>query len=177
MPTTTDTVTLALTSDDIAALRDADTITFHHGPADSRYVATCIRAHMRGGYSDAPRIWTAREQRVFNTADTTDRSRTVIPEKSTVRGYGAPITDSAVAFHSLYSSTAHWQTLVGFLRTGDTLRMEWIADNNNQNHEAARMHQDALYLHVLRGKRDMTFLLATSVGPHNTARMIRPDGM
>lgn len=169
---------VALTADDITALREADTVTFHHGPENSRYVATCIRAHMRGGYSSEPRIWSAREQRLFNEADRSgDRERTIMPARSSVRAYGQVIGDRAVAFHSVSPARDTWQTIVGLLRKGDTLWVEWVADNNNQNHEAVNFHSDELILHVLRGDRGFAFKVAVSVGPHNTARMIRPDGL
>lgn len=174
----TDTKTdTALAADDIAALKAADTVTFHHGPENTRYVATCIRAHMRGGYSDAPRIWTAREQRLFNgvPATNTGRVRTIAPADSTARGYDQ-MGSAAVAFHSLYPGAA-WRTVTDLLRKGDELRVEWVADNNNQNHKSVNFHCDQLFLHVIRGDRELTFLIAESVGPHNTARMIRPDGL
>lgn len=175
---TTDTINdVTLTSDDITALREADTITFHHGPEDSRYVATCIRAHMRGGYSDAPRIWTAREQRLFPTQGhmDTDRQRTIAPARSTVRSYDE-IGPAAVAYHYMYPGKT-WRTITELLRKGDALWVEWVADNNNQNHQAVNYHADQLFLHVKRGDRELTFLIACQVGPHNSARMIRPDGL
>lgn len=174
----TDTaLAVTLTTDDITALREAESVTFHHGPENSRYVATCIRAHVRGRYSEA-RIWSAREQRLFNEADRSgDRERTITPARSTVRGYGQTIGDDAVAFHSVSTARDTWQTIVGLLRKGDTLWVEWVADNNNQNHEAVNFHSDELILHVLRGDRGLAFKVAVSVGPHNTARMIRPDGL
>lgn len=177
---TTATETATLTTDDITALREADTITFHHGPENTRYVATCIRAHIRGGYADAPRIWTAREQRLFDAPGRgvdTDRERTIMPARSTVRGYGQTIGDAVVAYHYMGGSRDTWRTITKLLRKGDSLWVEWVADNNNENIESVNFHCDQLYLHVTRGDADMAFLVATSVGPHNTARMIRPDGL
>jgi hypothetical protein len=170
-----------LSADDITALRMADSITFHHGPPNARYVATCVRAHLSGGFSDEPRIWTAREQRLFPSGDTgggRDRLREVTPERSTVTGYDWPAGTfpDAQAFHMMHSITPEWATIASLLRAGDTLRVSWRADNNNENHTGAGFHQDELRLSVHRGARVMNFLITKSVGPDNSARMIRREG-
>jgi len=175
--TNTTAVDTALSADDVTALRIADSVTLHHGPPNTSYVATCIRAHMRGGYSGAPRIWTAKEQRLFPTVGgaETDRLREVTPERSTVSGYDWPAGTypNVQAFHMLHHSTAEWQTIAGLMRAGDTLRVSWTADNNCEAIERVGFHADELRVAIHRNGRVMSFLVTRSVGPDNTARMIR----
>lgn len=185
----TSTVTdVALTKDDIVALRSADSITFHYGPENTRYVATCIRAHTRNRF-ETPVIWTAKEQRVFPEAGSgTDRVRVIMPEASVMSGYAgehggsywhADAKPNAVAFDMIHSASGmEWQTIVGLMRVGDTIHLAWSADNNNDNHRSVGFHCDELRLTIVHSETvSMTFLLTRSVGPHNSARMIRPDGL
>lgn len=183
----TDRVTLS--SDDVTALRTADSVTFHYGPASTRYVPTCIRAHARGGYADQPRIWTAREQRLFPEVGNidTDRMRIVMPDRSSMSGYfgesgmstwhGAD-RPQAVAYHMMHYASDEWLTIANLMRAGDSVRLSWQADNNYDALREVGFHADELRLSVHRGEsRVMHFLITRSVGPHNSARMIRPDGL
>lgn len=176
--TTTEQVVLAgLSPQDIAALREADNVTFH-------VMKGCgfIRCHL-DGYRGEPRIFTKREQVLFPDVDLRDRRREIGVDQST-HGY----TDAGLstwqadkqttAFHMEHGSKYDrpWQTVVSLLRTGDVLRLDFVGSNNNGYLKEAGLHLDSLTLSVTRGKRRMEFLLATSVCPDNSARMVKRYG-
>lgn len=187
--TTTTTTDTALSADDITALRMADSITFHYGPAGTSYVGTCIRVYLRGGHTDQPRIWTAREQRLFPEVGNidTDRIRVIMPDRSSLSGYSGSSGMStwagsdrpqAVAYHTMHHRSDEWETITGLMRAGDSVRLSWLAGNNSDVLRKAGFHCDELRLSIHRGEsRVMRFLITRSVGPHNSARMIRPDGL
>lgn len=59
------------------------------------------------------------------------------------------------------------------LKVGDVLSLAWLQDNNNDNHREAGLHHDQCFLVVQRGKHIGRFLIGDSVGPDDTARMVR----
>lgn len=174
---TTETLTPALTRDDLAALRAADGLSFHHlRPDDTN--PSMIRAYLRS-YGQQ-RIYTAREQVMFPATDTFDRSR-IIAVASTVSGYDWPTGDPdwhryARAF-AMVGRNARTETMVSLLRPGVSVALHWQADNNNENHRQVGHHADELTMHITSpAGRHLTLLVAYQVGPDNTARMIRQHG-
>lgn len=179
---TTTTTTAGLTREDLAALRAADNLTFHHyrdGDSQPRHM---IRAYLRGTFGQ--RIWTAREQRLFPELSLTDERMRTVAVKSVASGYerdgngglwsGEP---QVRAFASHYIDNTI-RTVLALLRTGDELTLQWRADNNTDNHRSVGFHADELWLSAWSDSpaRDLTFHIAHSVGPDNTARMIRRHG-
>lgn len=169
-----------LTAADIAALKLADDVSMHH--RDGRGY---LRAHMRGGYAEEPRVYTAAQQRTFPQADGNDRSREMEAD-SDIAGYGdddglewsASIGNAKpAAFHMIHNSdhSLTWQTIVKLLRPGDEITLRWRAGNNNGYLREAGLHADDLYLRVRRGDtaREMEFLIARSVCRDNSARMVK----
>jgi 3-keto-L-gulonate-6-phosphate decarboxylase len=68
-----------------------------------------------------------------------------------------------------------WQTVLAILRAGDVVSLHWLANaERNQYAEGASLHVDTLQLDVKRGKRVLSFAIAHSVNPGNTARMVKP---
>lgn len=182
-----------LTTDDVAALRKADSVTFHYFRG-----AGVIRAHLRGGYSNPPRIYTAREQRMFPNTDSysADRMRE-ISVQTVLSGYASGgetawrMTDSGsshtggadsnpAAFHMEHSGqySPTWQTIARAIHSGDRIRLTWTADNNNETFRLASLHADELHLIIMRAdaKPHATFLVDHSVTPDNSARMIQRYG-
>jgi len=177
---------MALTADDIAAFKLADSVTFHHYEGRS-----FIRAHLDN--TSGERIFTAREQRLFQSErDSNDRHREITCDV-TMYGYSQNGFESwnlesapgASAFHYGFAAKYDkpWQTIAGLLRAGDRLRLEWVADNNNDNVRGVGFHCDELRLIVVRTNKrtdashdTMTFRIVTQVGPDNSARLIRRYG-
>lgn len=154
-----------LTAEDIAALRMAESVTFHHYDGQS-----VIRVQIRG--HGEPVIFTARQQRLFPKPGTFDseRMREIACDHSinSYQGIREPRTTQCfTGFLSL--PPAHWHTIAGSLRKGETIELQWVGSNNNQYEDDAGLHHDALYLKA--GQR--VYLVDTSVCPDNTARMIR----
>lgn len=188
--TTTDTATTlgVLTADDLAALKLADSVSFHHSTPDNG--GPVIRLHLVGGYSDVPRIFTAKEQRVFPMSGILgdrDRYREIAVESSAY-GYGADGRSGfrsddrprLACFEMIHSAQVSdtWGTIVRLLKSGDRLTLSWIADNNTDNVRNSGLHNDELRLFVCRAgqQKPYVFHVASSVCPDNSARMIKENG-
>jgi hypothetical protein len=169
-----------LTAADIAALKRADDVSMHY--YDGR---GCLRAHLRGGYAEEPRVFTAAQQRTFPLAGGSDRTRDIEADTD-IAGYGdddglhwsASVGDAKpAAFHMIHDSdhSLTWQTIVKLLRPGDEITLRWRAGNNNGYLREAGLHADDLHLRVRRGDtaREMEFLIARSVCQDNSARMVK----
>ena len=108
---------VTLTADDIAALKLADTVTFHFYAGEGY-----VRAHLRNTLQE--RIFTAHEQRVFPVSDH-DRERRIAVQ-TTMFGYGDDMHGNggwrlntepkAAAFASISACSAIWQTIASLLR-------------------------------------------------------------
>lgn len=65
-----------------------------------------------------------------------------------------------------------WQTL----RAGDRVYLKWDPDaKTNENLRSVKMHADALFVQITRGKKTFEYLAAVSVCPDNSARMCRSE--
>ncbi len=161
----------ALSTEDVAALRAAEELSFHHNDGDSY-----IRLYLRSSYSGGMRVFTARQQRLFpdtQAAGAHDRAR-VIGCDSGVSGYDEPVNhENAACFLAKSASGEPWRTAVGLVRVGDRLKLRWVAGNNNHYLDNAGLFMDELYLVARRGQRELWFALARTVCADNTARMIR----
>lgn len=165
-----------LTADDIAALLTADDVTLHHYQGKGH-----IRAYLRS-YGGDGRIYTAREQRLFRVErDSSERIRE-IPVVSAGYGYngttGGPwnFSDQSSVACFVWTNKDIIRSLAKIARPGAIVSLRWIADNNNQNHEKVDYHQDEVYAELSHKKDTLRILLATQVGPDNSARMIRRYG-
>lgn len=66
-------------------------------------------------------------------------------------------------------------TLRNVLKKGDEIKLRWIAGNDNGYTRAAFLHLDELRLQIQRGARNFEVMLAVSVCPDNSARMVRAN--
>lgn len=173
MTTTTDTATTVLTADDVKALRKAETVIFRL--RQGRYT---IEAGIGKALSDN-RPYTDVQRRLFpdRAYGSSDRDRTL-----TVSGYicsyaGRPTSEDsncfAMIFNANYAET--WKTIAGLLRAGDELSLTFKGDaHTNEALRKVGMHGDVLVLNVHRTDGStMTFEVAHSTGPDNTARMVQ----
>ena len=170
----TATVTVEATgisADDVKAMRTADTISFHFNRSEGSTIRATKRVKNPGPFGD-------RERQHEIKCGTHFMGK----HESGLR----VATDNASCFEMIMSAehSEHWQTVAGFLKAGDILRLHWYADamsngyvedsvTNNEVARGYRLHADALYLKVTRGEKRYAFLLDVSVCPSNTARMIR----
>lgn len=177
-----------LTADDVAALRMADDVSFHHRDGEA-----FIRVYIGRAGSNPPRVYSGREQRLFTETDSlvADRTRTM-PVPSHVHGHtnraavDGPVSawtertyPSVACYASPYGSARYsrkWATLAGVLRVGDVISLAWTADNNTETLRTAGLHADELALLVSRRGKPLEFHVDYHVGPDNSARMIRRDG-
>lgn len=70
-----------------------------------------------------------------------------------------------------------WQTIARLLKPGQAIELSFLADHStNENIRKVNYHADDFFLRV-HGTDDriMQFLIDTSVGPHDSARMIRGE--
>lgn len=172
---TTTEQTHTLTADDVAALRAADNVTFH--------------VHLRNGYIRAhlhswsgERVLTARDHRLFPQVDniTGDRERTIACDWKAFgfNGLGMRELADVGAFASVINtafSYGAWPSTARTLRTGDAVRLVWLADGGNTTHvEAAGLHVDELKLEITSPRRAEPLIVHvdTRINPGNSARMI-----
>lgn len=135
---------------DLAAIRQADRISFHFHEGVHSVVCT-KKVESPGPYGDSERDY-----------------------EFPVKG-GFPYSKTARACFAMIYTTRfneEWQTIAGCLKVGDELRLHWRADSNQYLRDAG-LHFDELLLHVKRGSKVLVFSVATSICPDNTARMIR----
>lgn len=184
---TTEQTPPVLTAEDLQALKRADGVVFQYAAKEST-IRAIRETHT---YGDTPPVYTATEQRLFPK---TDRSRGREREikvgvrmfgyrygdrdRSLADGWNLDSNPGATAFEYIQSAqfTPAWCTVVGLLRTGDALTLEWAADCGNQYVSGAGLHHDELRLIVERGKNRLTFHLDISVCADNSARMIKRNG-
>lgn len=174
MATTTETH--VLTRDDLKALRQADTVSFHHYHGKSCLSAT-KRVRKAGPFDDQERRYEVACASTF----------------SGICDAPGQMQCFAMEYSSAYS--IEWRTIVGCLKVGDEVTLHWWADGYRSGYvERARvtehsseggspglgmtLHADALYLKVRRQTRGgktvrLGFLVTVSICPDNTARMIR----
>lgn len=176
--TTTDTV--ALTADDITALRAADGVSFHVNDG-----AAYLMAGLNERYSSEPRIYSAKEQRVFPASRdySTERNRKVMCGLGfRVQNFhpSRPLYDGTVryacfSYEMFAQSSGEWRTIARAMRPGDQVRLDWMAGNDSPVMNDAGYHRDELRLILAGpdGKNVRTFLVDVYVGPDNTARMVR----
>lgn len=173
MTTTTDTAIATLTTDDVKALRKAESVVFrlHKG----RYT---IEAGIGKMLCDN-RPYTDVERRLFPDLATgsSDRERVL-----TVHGYidsyqGRRFTEDSKGFAMINSAhlVPTWQTVARLLRAGDEITLHFLGDaHTTLALEEVGMHGDVVRLNVHRADGStMTFEVAHSTGPDNTARMVR----
>jgi len=162
---------------DVQALQLADTVVLHHRDGVGH-----IDAGLTTWAFAAPRIYTARQQRLFPDADGHDRRRR-IKVASDVVGYadnrrwhehGQAAATALATVHAAGLDDV-WRTVAALLRTGDIIGLHWTAGNNSRGIDEAGLHTDELRLVVHRGRRRWVFLLDVRVGVDNTNRMIVPQ--
>lgn len=173
----------ALTAEDVAALRECESVSFHH-----RLGNAYIRAMLDTVLDQ--RTYSKRQQKLFpETRDTGsgDRAR-IIGVASSIYAYsetgsGTGWTDrtepAASCFGSITSARHSdiWPTIASLIRPDDQLHLRWIANNESDRLREAGLHYDQLRLTIHRGQRKLTFALADQISPANSlVRMIRRNG-
>lgn len=69
--------------------------------------------------------------------------------------------------------TPTWQTVAQLMKVGDFLQIEWTANGGNDYAKEARLYTDSVKFVLIRKDRRLTFNIATSTCPDNSARMCR----
>lgn len=165
---------LPLFTEDIAALRAAESVQFRRDFDGEG----SVRAELTGTWdAESPRIFTAREQRLFphTTAATGGRYRklTAMPQ---VRGVDGGKIEAVCRYdlrHVNGSRRNEWQTILRALRVGDLLGLWWVAGNDYPLITEAGLHRDELRLLLHRERNSPVFLIDAVVGADDSARMIQ----
>lgn len=138
-----------LTRSDVAALRSADSVTFHSN-VTMDYERHVIKLTTNDGW--------ARE----------------IEVSGTVRDYEGPVKH----FHAFawdLSNLDGIATVFRHVKAGDTLEFQWVRNNNNDILRDYGLVRDDFYIVVRnddKGRRDKYFI-ASQTGRDNSARMVR----
>ena len=152
--------TATLTPDDLYALRNATSVSFHEGE-----LGTFVRA----SFDPANDIVTAKAVQAF-------------PDRNEYRGRDRTIwlsdqpTTDFYAFAMIHTAQykTDWITVAKLLRKNDEIRFRWNADyGTNDLLREHGLHADEFQLHVTRGKQQYTFTVEQTTCLDNTARMIR----
>lgn len=153
----------ALDKIDIAALRKAEDVCFFHRE-DRSYIRAIKRAPQA---TTANPFLTEQVREIDCGTDWHDF------EGSDGISREPPYFDGfAMVNNSRYADI--WPTLSTLLKPGDTLTLSWRRGAwNSEVVRQAGLHGDVLYLQIHRGKHTLTFFVDHSMGPDNTARMIR----
>lgn len=179
---------ITLTRDDVEALRRASNVVFF---ADSEGRAK-IRAYLER-WNPHKRL-TATEERIFPVVEEfrEDRERKrefringVCRGGTGLMGYASPLDGKRTIGSYLLMgarSSAKWQTIASLAREGQAMEVLFLADySTHENLRKVNYHADDLVLRLWglddRGRRVKVyeFLITTSVGPHDSARMIRAE--
>ena len=151
-----------ITKIEIAALRKADSVSFHNPPNGEAYICAIKR------------------KEVTTANPFADDIRITVPCESRLRDYeGSFITSRATftAFDMIHSAQGDdgWQTIASLLRDGDALTLVWqrgawsSPDLTDKGYVG-----DLLLLIVQRSDKRLTFAVGHYVGPrHSSARMVR----
>lgn len=172
---------LAISKDDLGALRWATTVVFESYIQDEQRLTRIRAIRNKRTYDDSPVFFTRREQIAFPTpfAGALDERMRVVPAAAAWTFYHGGDEDLASGFAMIGSSlfTPEWLTIASLLRPDDKLVLAWVANNDNDHTRNAGLNRDELHLSVHRGDaRALRFLLAVSVGANNSARMVKPMG-
>jgi hypothetical protein len=170
--TVSSTGTIVLDKMALAALRMADTISFHHTDGNS-----LIRATKEAKVTER-NPFAARETfiAVPCNARISDYEREAGEGTET---YGERLKNyTAFAWQShAQSMDDPWQTIASSLQVGDELTLHWLRGGfSTVAMKSVNLHCDALYLRVRRGNKRLTFLVEFYCGEDNTARMVRLTG-
>lgn len=154
-----------LTATDIKALRTADRVSCHKHGLES-WMKASKDIEKPGPFDDKTR---------YHQIACTSNVRIYSQDGGRWNGHKGKVK----CFDMLYSYNDVWETVVGLLKAGDVISLDWCGANNNPNlndsrtQEGRRLYKDDLYLVVRRGEKRMTFMLTSSVGPDNSARPIQ----
>lgn len=164
---------LALTRNDLTALRNATSVSFHVNDS----TGPVIKAWLRDDEKVDPRI-----RRVFPIGDSglQEHCREIVVTGS-VRQHGwdpASGTPQPQVGFAMIHTAQHvpvWQTVASSLRAGDRVHLSFGADRfSNEYSRRALVHTDALTLLVQRRHVSLEYLVQVSTCRDNSARMCRP---
>jgi hypothetical protein len=143
----------ALTKEDISHLRVADDISVSYRPKETRVVVR----KKNPKYGHAP--FAERELEYVLPVLVTDYS-----------GKASRCFESVPLWR--YSTGSAAATAIDSLKVGDEVEFQFYPDHSTNAYAGnARLHVDALFLYVTRGKKRFEYLLEVSVCPDNSARM------
>ncbi len=165
-----------LTKADIKALRTADTVAFDYNGNTSYAGIRCIKR--------------------ANKSNPWEQELTVKANASAelYRGHYHEWLTDVRACHVIVSSSydEFYQTFAGLLREGDVIFLEFVSlapapddkDGCYLDHAMCTLSgyygemlwRDSLRLHILRGDKKLSFLIAESVTPDNSAKMVKVHG-
>jgi len=178
--TETAPATLALDKIALAALRLADSISFHHRHHDGHGRANCT------SYILASKRNEPDERNPFAPRET----NIVVPCEVEIRDYERQVDGFTMAHvpeaemkhytcfemeHSPQYSESTWYTLARLMKVGDILRLEWTrgAFNSPRNNDRG-VTGDELHMMIIRGKTRMRFMLDAKAFPADSNDPFRP---
>lgn len=156
--------TVALTTDDIKALRAADAVSFFHRDGTPSIVATKRDEGDIFGYAERSREIPIHASRVTNYAN----------EAPAEAEHAARYGWSCLYYLSTAQMCETWRTIAELLKLNDVLTFQWYRANNTLHMDELGIAHDMLRLDVQRGKKTYTFHVAASITERTSmGRMVR----
>jgi hypothetical protein len=177
----------ALNRDDLAAMKLANDVTFHHNADEFGEGVTQVRLHKRFDY-ETPSVRMYRLFPDLKWNDSTERMR-VFHVEGMVSDF-SPMDEAEQAGYSKYTYNCFtmlhgagydrsWQTVVDGLKSGDEVAIRWVASNNSNVLREAGLHADEVRLLSVRPRNGSRpeqrreWLVDYRVCPDNVSRLVR----
>lgn len=154
-------IELELSASDITALRTCDSLTFFYSKiGDSCESGLHIVKEKSTSYP-----W--EQSLIIKTKPITQCYEI---EEATGGRY---ISEASYGTHDISGEYCYYPmaTIIKLLRKNDVLSVRWVAGNNNQYTTESGLYNDQLFLEVWRGSKLLSFMIASSIGGNNSARM------
>ena len=157
----------------IAALRKAETLSFHHHAKNNASFIRATKRYREGEWRQSSPFRTSEDAYLeipcaWRLTDYTRGDENKIP-------YGSDQFNAFEMIHAAQSERA-WSTTASLLRVGDKLTLLWERGGwTTEAMEKATPHffGDTLHLQVDRGDKRLCFHVRTSICEDNSARMVR----
>lgn len=166
---------------DLAALRKADSIVFHHDRPGDRVNGTagrirCLKRLSAREQEQDPFAPDSREYGI-DCESWIKFPGDSIPKDCTPTDFRDKLRAAEVmSVYRFHNNGSVLSTVIDLIRANDTVKLSWYYDAGNNYTQNGGLHSDMLELHIERpGKKQskhFAFLLRYSVCPDNSARMI-----
>lgn len=173
---------MTVTADDVWAMRNCEEVTFYRHKDGEAEIVVSLHDHTvypNAGTADGRydgRVYSKREQTVFNKRDALDRrARSIAVDSARLVNYRNTPEWLEWTLYVSHVDAAQWSTIARSAKVGDSLEFDAYANNQSELLTEAGLVHDGLYLRFSdeAGKNKRVFLICQSVSRDNSARMVQ----